>query len=508
LTGHVVTATTSCDDLTSVSIFLEVDSLEVTSANIVAANATTGAPSYCDIAGLIGGRIGVWYKFPSSPSWNGRYAQYGCGGACGYNPFTTGTDPTTSLVSGYAVGTTDMGNNASSFSIFHSNFQARVDWAYLSTHLTALAGKMMVEQYYGEKPAYSYHHGGSTGGRQGLVEAERYPGDFDGIVAIAPAYDETGITLQSIAWNAQAAVYNDSTLTPLITLEDAEVIREAVLSACDALDGAVDGIITDPRGCQFNLDNLACSSSLNHSPSQNHSSCITDKVIAAAKQIYGGPFNSDGTKLLPENVLPGSEFAWLGAYISETVNATAVFTAFASDYISNYALWPSPREVIGPMEISMDLPEAETVYMESLHYGGVADLHVFHELGSKMLIFQGLSDPAVVPYFALDFYQRVIRAVGGRDVSDDFVLFYEMPGVGHVSGGPGADTYDALAVVAAWVERGIRPYNITASHLNDDDTVAFTRPLYPYPELAFYSGIGNINASSSWIPRNSTTSEW
>lgn len=496
-------ASTTCSDLVTFTSLLEVDSVVITSASTVAANSTSGAPSYCDVVGQIGGRIGVWFKLPDGDAWNTRYTQYGCGGACGYNPFEDGTDPVAPLAAGYAIGTTDMGNNASSFAIFYDNFQARIDWSYLATHLTAIAGKKLVSYYYGTQPTFSYHSGGSTGGRQGLVEAQRYPGEFDGIVAVAPAYDETGITLRSIAWNGQATVKNDSAYTPVLTLEDAEIIQQAVLQACDLTDGAADGIISDPRACQFDLDTLVCQSSFS-----NTSTCLTSEAIEAARKLYSVPVNSTGAPLLPENLLPGSEFAWAGSYISTTAGEAAGFTAFGGEYATNYAFWPSPKDTISPLDISMDLSDSDTVYMDSLHYGGMADLRVFKNLGSKLLMFQGLGDPAVAPSFALDYYLRVVTAAGGREAADDFVLFYEMPGVGHVSGGPGADTFDGLAAVAAWVERGIKPYNITAAHLNSDGSIAFTRPLYPWPELPFYEGYGNVNESASWSPKNSTASTW
>jgi hypothetical protein len=498
LPAHLAAAAYSCENLTSFSNLLEVDSLTISSASIVAANSTTGVPSYCDVVGSIGGRIGVWFKLPDADVWNGRYSQYGCGGACGYNPFTSGTDPGPPITAGYALGTNNMGNNASDFSIFNSDFQARIDWSYLATHLNAVAGKSLVKAYYGCDAAYSYHIGGSTGGRQGLVEAQRYPGDFDGISATAPAYDETSITLQSIAWNGQAVVQNDSSYTQILTAEGAELVRKFALTSCDGLDGLVDGIITDPRGCTVKLDGLLCSPT-----ATNLSACLTAEAVEAAKKLYSGPVNSTGASLLLEGLLPGSEFSWASAYIGTTSTTAGSFTSFAGDYASNYAFWPSPTDAISPLDISMDLPESKTIYMLNGQYGGNADLRLFRSLGSKLLIFQGLADPAVAPSFALDYYNRVVHTVG-----DDFLLLYEMPGVGHVAGGPGADTFNGLGAVAAWVEDGIKPYDITASHLNDDESVAFTRPLFPYPELAFYNGFGDINVSTSWVPKQSTTGFW
>jgi hypothetical protein len=496
-------ASYNCTDLPSFTSLLEVDSLAITTATVVAANSTAGLPSYCNVTGEIGGRIGVWFMLPSAQTWNKRYVQYGCGGACGYNPFTTDTSVDSAIAAGYAVGTTDMGNNASTWTLFYDNFQARADWGYLATHLTAVAGKNLVSAYYDQSPVFSYHSGGSTGGRQGLMEAQRYPGDFDGIVAVAPAYDETGITLQSIAWNGQATVKNDSVLTPILTEQHSVLIHQAALAACDLDDGVADGVIPDPRACHFDIDSLACGSS-----SPNSTDCLTIEAIEAAKKLYQGPVNSAGERLLPENMLPGSEYSWPGSYISTTPGAIAYFTEFGGEYASNYAFWPSPIDAIGPMDISMDLSASQTMYMENQHYAGSADLRMFHTLGSKMLIFQGLGDPAVAPSFALDYYQRVVVALGGRNVTDEFILFYEMPGVAHVSGGPGADTYDALASVAAWVEEGVKPYNITASHSSSNGTVEFTRPLYPYPELAHYRGCGDKNLSSNWIPKTSSTGQW
>lgn len=328
-----------------------------------------------------------------------------------------------------------------------------------------------------------------------VVEAQRFPGEFDGIVATAPAYNETGITTYQITWNAQVSVSNDSSLTPLITSNDTALIHAGFLAACDGLDGLVDGIITSPRSCKFNISSLACANIT--SPLANSSHCLSPSALSAAQKIYSGPVNSAGVHLTLEGLLPGSETNWPGSYIATVAGSMAGYYAFALTYLSYYAFSPDPAQIVQPRDFSMDTPLARSSVVENFEYGGNADLSYFAQLGGKLLVFQGLQDEAVAPWFASSYYRRVIQAMGGRATTDTFMRYYEMPGVNHVSGGPGADTFDGLGAVARWVEAGEAPETIIASHL-ENGVVKFQRPLFPYPGQAYYDGKGNVSLASSF----------
>ncbi|KIW15774.1 hypothetical protein PV08_05824 [Exophiala spinifera] len=489
----------TCENVTLYRGVAETAPFYIVNSTTIAANRTAQLPEYCYLQAVIGGRINAWAKLPAAPDYNGRFVQWGCGGACGINPFDGEQDNrTTALVEGYALTTTDMGNSGDgSFFPFFNDLQCKIDWGYEATHLTAVFSRLLVEAYYGSAPRYAYFIGSSTGGRQGLVEAQRFPGDFDGIVSVAPAYNETGITTYQMSWNTAACIYNTAnTSDPVLTTEALSLISEAILDACDGEDGMVDGIIANPRGCSFNLTALACSSG-----PPNSSQCLSPAAVAAARSMFVGPRNSEGIYLTLEGLLPGSEAAWTGS-LCPTGGQTAGFYTFATQYLSYYVFNP---DVVGGLEaydFNMDTPLRETAYTESFEYGGISDLSRFKQLGGRLIMAQGLRDPAVPPWFATDYYQRVVTAMGGYERTVDFFRYYEMPGVNHVSGGPGADSWDQIGLISAWVERDEAPETITAYHL-DDGAVNFTRPLYPWPFLPYYNGNTSefyaFNASGSTL---------
>ena len=415
----------TCENVTLYEGVAETETFYVVNATNIPANETAQLPQYCYIQAVIGGRINAWAKLPATSDYNGRFVQWGCGGACGINPFDSDQDNhTTALVEGYALTTTDMGNSGDgSFFPFYNNLQCKIDWGYQATHVTAVFSKLLIKAYYGSAPSYAYFIGSSTGGRQGLVEAQRFPGDFSGIVSVAPAYNETGITTYQMSWNTAACISNATdTVDPILTADQLTFITDAVLDTCDGADGLVDGIISNPRACSFNLTALACSSG------SNSSQCLSAAAVAAARNIYVGPQNSNGTYLTLEGLLPGSEGAWSGP-LCPTEGETASFYTFATQYLSYYVFDPDAVGGIEAYDFSMDTPIQETAYTENFEYGGISDLFKFKELGGRLIMAQGLRDYAVPPWFARDYYQRVITTMGGYESTVDFFRYYEMPGM-------------------------------------------------------------------------------
>lgn len=262
------------------------------------------------------------------------------------------------------------------------------------------------------------------------VEAQRYPEDFNGVVAVAPAYNETGVTTYQISWNAKSVVENDTLLTPILTATDAALINAVVLAACDTLDGLRDGIISHPRSCHFNLSTLLCpANSTATTTNTTAATCLTPSALAAAEKLYSGPISNTGAHQVLEGLLPGSEAVWNGSYISTSASTPSPWYAFASSFLSYYAFWPDPGVALTPSTLNLSDPELlrQTSRMESLEYGGVADLGKFEQLGGKLMVFQGLMDTAVAPWFARDYFERVGMAVG-EGVREGFVRFFEMPG--------------------------------------------------------------------------------
>ena len=498
----LVPAVPACTNLTSLAGIADVSPWTITSTSpYLLANT-----AYCSITATISSRIKVWLLFPTPSLWNGRYVQIGCGGACGYNPFLdTYFSINGTLSQGYALVTTDMGvpSSSSNFDPMKGDLQMRIDWGYLATHLTAVMGKQVVEKYYGREVVKSYFLGSSTGGRQGLVEAQRYPEDFNGVFAIAPAYNETGVTTYSISWNARAMLLDEVNFQSAMTNAEAELIHESVLVDCDGMDGLVDGIVSLPRKCHPDLEGLVCVGNRTA-----NGTCISQMAFEAAKKVYSGPVLLTGHKQVPEGLLPGSEVAWKGTYIPSTTGQPSSWYTFAKSFLSNYVFWPDQVVPVTPFSVNLTDPSLikQTSKTESLEYGGMAEVGKFHLLGGKMIMTQGLQDVAVAPGFAKDLFERVGLAMGST--RDDFFRFFEMPGVNHVSGGPGADQYDALGVLVDWVENGVAPETIVASHVGDDGSVEFTRPLYRYPMVAGYNGGGDPTSWESFVPVRDSEEFW
>jgi len=498
-TATAVTAL-QCSNLVNMTGTADDDSWIITTANAT----SIGSVQYCHISATIGNRIRTWMQLPETSDWNGRYVQIGCGGACGWNPFeNTNFDIATAIKKGYALGTTDMGvSPGDAFDPFHNNLQMRIDWGYLATHLTAVMSKHIITSYYGSSPKYSYHLGSSTGGRQSLVEAQRYPGEFNGVFAVAPAYNESGVVIYSVGGTAKAALQDETDFTAAITPIEAELLQNATLSQCDEMDGLRDGIISLPRLCKPDLSNLLCSN-VSTSP------CLSTIGAIAANEIYTGPISSvTGYKQVPEGFLPGSEASWIGAYISTTSGAPPAYSLVKS-FLSFFAFWPDPIEPVTPLTINLSDPNLSSRIsaIEDLVSGADANMTDFQQLGGKIIITGGLQDVIVAPGFLLDLYNRVGDAMG-EDTRDEFMRFYELPGVGHVVGGPGADAYDALGYLAEWVENGTVPEVMVASHLDGEGNVAFTRPLFPFPFVAAYNGTGNMSDWRSYVPVNGGTEFW
>ncbi|KAF2437550.1 tannase-domain-containing protein [Karstenula rhodostoma CBS 690.94] len=275
-------------------------------------------------------------------------------------------------------------SNNSKFDSFANSFQMRIDWDYLATHLAAVISKAIVTKYYSVEIRYAYHLELLTGCRQSLVEAQRYPEDFNGVYATAPALNETGVTTYAITSNVRAVLLDETNFTQAITVDNVRVIKEAVLDACDYLAGLKDGVIGIPRSCHFEIDRLAFSA--RH---QNSSSCLSRTALEAAKRLYAGPVSSiTHQQLNLEGVLPGSESVWPGTYVAQTEGGNPGYCDFAVSFLSHYAFWPDPAEEVTSFTINLSEPTllARTSKTESLEYTGMADMSKFQQLGGKVIM--------------------------------------------------------------------------------------------------------------------------
>jgi feruloyl esterase len=462
----------------------------VTAAKLIPAAAET--PAYCQIQGYIQPNIGIELRLPQA-GWNGKFAEVGCGGFCGtlFSFFCENV-----VRAGYACIVSDMGHRSTALDAkwAYNNLQAEFDFGIRSTHVVAVAGKALTERYYGRAPRRAYYMGCSTGGRQGMVEAQRFPDDFDGIVAGAPVIDETGDALALV--NAvQAALRPDG--SPLLTPADVERAHAGAVAACDAADGLKDGLIGDPMACAFDPGTV-----------------LPAEKAAAVRRIYAGARNSRGEPIYIGRPLPGSELNWLNAYVG-TDGKPPGYLPFMTDMFRYMNFVPDPGPGWTLKDFDWDRDPKRLGMMEAIYSGYNPDLRKFKARGGKLMVYHGWADQSVLPGSSIDYYETVERLMGGRAATQAFFRLFMVPGMAHCIGGEGADTTDYLAYLDAWVERGVAPDMLIARKAKPGakpdnalwappplrtEQIAFSRPLYPFPLQARYKGRGDPNDAASFAP--------
>ena len=454
---------------------------------------------HCQVAGYVAPQVGFLLHLPTR-GWNGKYLQQGCGGFCGT---ITGPNAATGdfsmcmniLRRGYACLLSDGGHTGSGGLWAYNDLQAIIDHAYRGVHVAALAGKAIVERFYGKTPKQSYFWGCSTGGRQALMEAQRFPWDFDGIIAGCPSIQ--GVH-PALLWGHRAI--KDESGQWIFEEADLQTLHEAVIAKCDWNDGVQDGLIGDPGYCDFDPATLACRDG-------NRSDCLTTAQIEAAQKIYAGPTNSRGAPVYTPVALYGSEKTWLGWFKDGA--------RFAAEKFRYSAFYPSPGPGWKPEDFDFDRDYQRLGVMEALYAPVNPDLRKFKAAGGKLIAFAGWTD--VLPLVTVDYYETVERTTGGRAATQDFFRLFAIPGMNHCSGGDGAFAVDWLSHLEAWVEEGKAPDRLLSFHVRlnnpadfvqagrltfplDPKRVEFSRPVYPHPVQARYLGRGNPNVAESFGP--------
>jgi Tannase and feruloyl esterase len=450
----------------------------ITSALEVAA--VPGTPAYCEVNGYVQPQVGFELRLPLT-AWNGRYFQTGCGVNCGELRIQKCDGP---LAGGFAVAAQNMGHTGTPAgpALWASDLSARLDYGPRSPHVTAVAAKAILQRFYGRPAAFSYFRGCSTGGREGLSEAQLYPTDFDGIIAGVPAFAGR-LGAFGNNWDSRQLLHRDG--TPVFTAAKLQLLHSAVLAACDALDGVKDGIITDPRRCAFDIGSLACPAGI------DKPTCLTADQVSAARHVYDGARNLRGERLFPGHLMYGSEAAWNGTYGAQLSDNYLKYMVSPTATPLGYSHWD--------FDFERDEPLAATA---ARLYDPVAphespDLHAFRARGGKLISYHGWADPGVSPLSTLDYYARVTATEGGvRSVQTWFRLFM-VPGMFHCRGGAAPNQFDFLPGLMAWVERGQAPDGIMASQQIEGRLVR-TRPLFAYPAVATYTGKGDVNDGRNW----------
>jgi feruloyl esterase len=453
-------------------------------------------PARCRIAGTIAPETGIEVWLPVE-GWNGKLFTAGCYGMCGLIRSDQMED---AAARGYATVTTDMGHSEERHpnSIWaHNNPALETDFAHRATHLAVLAAKELVRAYYGNHEEHSYFRGCSTGGRQALVAAQRYPEDFDGVIAGAPFHQT--LSAPHMIWADRANTAPDG--SPLLDKPQFELLHRAALAACDAGDGLEDGIVGDPEACRFTPDSLLCTEG-------ETGPCLSRAQVDAARKIYQGAVTSQGERLYPFGATAGSEFTW-GQQLLSDDGKPPFFRNIGQRWLQYHAYAPDPPLDSGPFAFDFDRDPARLTTLA----GFAPDLQRFSARDGKLLIHHGWVDESLIAAHTLDYWQDAMRAAGGQEALARFARLFMLPGVTHCGGGPGAGDVDYLTALERWVEHDEAPEVLIGYRTKDSVStlvrqprfpipqgeLVLARPVYPYPDIARYSGEGDANDPASYL---------
>ena len=490
--------------------------------------ADESGPAHCHVQGRIAPGITYYVQMPEPAAWNGRFLHWGDGGHDGdldYAPHR--------VAQGYAVANSNMGHDNGSqpgATFAFNNRQAEIVYGYGHVHATAEAAKTAIGAYYGRPADYAYHEGCSTGGRQGLMAAQRIPADFDGIVAGAPASFLQRLNLTH-NWDMQfmlkndyagALAYDTTGDGQLDSLTKANMLTEAVLAQCDANDGIVDRVVNDPQSCDFSpardLAHAMCPNDV------NADACFTTTQLEAIEAIYSGPYDSEGKSIYKGKSF-GSEVRWpLIVIPHQGNNHLPGQIGLASDYV-NFLFYETDPGV--PTTRPTDLSLAPDPTREPPEFAwwqfdfddftaGLGDTmrditdaddpnltRYLKQEGGKLMIWHGWADTVIPAEPIVDYYGEVVDVTfdGDRATADDAVRLFMLPGVAHCAGGPGPDSWDWLAPMVEWVENGTAPDSLTVQHLTDG-VVDNERIVCPHPQQPAYVGDGDPNDPVNWVATN------
>jgi feruloyl esterase len=437
-------------------------------------------PAFCRVAATLKPtpdsdiKIEVW--MPAS-GWNGKFQAVGNGGWAGTISYPAMAQ---ALARGYATTSTDTGHSTPGASFAFGHREKLVDYAYRSEHEMTVKAKSIINAFYGSAPSRSYFNGCSTGGRQALMEASRYPEDFDGIIAGAAANPKTRLDTWRI-WMGLQTMRDPATRIPQ---EKYPAIHQAVLAACDGLDGLKDGLIDDPTRCNFDARVMSCKGA-------DGPSCLTPQQVQSVNIVLG-PAKSPrtGAEIFP-GYQPGTELQW-GRLIGGTEPYDTALDQFRM-------VFNDPKWDWRTFDVDRDLARAEEDLKGLLTSIDAKSISAFFGRGGKLLTYHGWSDQDIAPLASVNFYKNVVSAVGDAKASSSLKLFM-VPGMGHCGGGEGPNTFDMVAPLEQWVEKGQAPVRVVASH-STNGKVDRTRPLCAYPQVARYNGTGSSDDAENFVCR-------
>ncbi|MBP1806200.1 tannase/feruloyl esterase family alpha/beta hydrolase [Rubellimicrobium aerolatum] len=480
----------------------------------------------CSVRGTLAPAITFAVVLPTD-TWTGRYLQLGCGGLCGrlsLREVGAASGCTPLQAGGVAIAATDMGHQASDAG-WGDDPQKRADFAHRAQHVTALAAKRLIEAFYGQPAQYSYFNGCSDGGREALIAAQRYPEDFDGILAGAPALN---FQVQNGLYHAwQATANRDADGRAILLAARLPLLHDAVLSACDDLDGLADGLLADPLACTFDPATIQCEPG-----ATDTAACLTPTEVEVVRKLHDGPRDpATGERLTLGGPQWGSELRWT-VFVPETPDATTASQDHALEHLTGVAFPENPPEGFTLADVTFDTAWLQRLAaLHPLYDATNPDLSGFHGAGGKLILYHGWSDTDISPLNTLTYYEAV-RSHMGADTADTFARLYLVPGMYHCSQGEGPYEFDLLTPLMAWVERGEAPGAVTARQPAQDEASGFGQfghgrggpppsgateplpgypaaeapsasvlrspPLLPYPALPAFTGQGDPNDAANW----------
>ena len=450
-------------------------------------------PAFCEVHGILKPteastiHFEVW--LPES-DWNGKLEGVGNGGLAGTISFPA---MSTALRNGFATASTDTGHTAQEPREWLENRERLIDYSYRGLHLTTVAAKSIVNAYYSQSAKRSYYLGCSTGGKQGLMEAQRFPADYDGMVAGDAANFWTH-QMMSEVWNGVATGTPETNLPQ----DKLELLQTATLAACDALDGAADGIVSDPLRCHFDPKNLECKGA-------DGPNCLTAAQVSAVEKIYSGPVNPHTGKKLYPGLYAGGELGWGKSGGQMVINRTTSSGVSSYDFW-RYAFFHKPDWDFRAFDFDHDIQTADET-LGPMTNATDPNLAEFRRLGHKLIYYHGAADPLIPAQNGIDYYESV--AAKQKDAAQFYRVFL-VPGMYHCAGGPGAlgfgtsapasqmdADHDIVRAAERWVEQGAAPEKIIATKYVDKKIV-LQRPLCAYPLVARYKGSGDMNDASNF----------
>jgi feruloyl esterase len=485
-----INAAGSCESLAS----LKLADTTITSAESVAAGGFTppgarggrGAaqsdlPAFCRVAATLKPssdsdiKIEVWLP---AANWNGKFQAVGNGA---WNGTIAYPAMMTALGRGYATSSTDTGHVGGNADFAFGHAEKVIDFGYRAVHELTVKSKAIIQSYYDNPLRYSYFSGCSAGGRQAMKEAQKFPTDFDGIIAGAPGLDWTGRAAGAV----RVAQKTEKDPAAQVPPAKAQLIHNAVLEACDALDGVKDAVLDDPRHCKFDPGVLQCKGG-------DEPSCLTKAQVDTVRLIYSGAVNPK-TKREITGLERGSELGWteLGWTVSARSTGLDQF---------RYLVFKDPTWQVQRFNFDTDIVLAEEGDGDTINALN-PNLQGFIGRGGKLIQYHGWSDPQISPGNSVQYYKRVVDASGGAGAIQGSYRLFMGPGMSHCGGGDGPNTFDMVSALEQWVEKGKAPEQIVASRMRDGK-VDRTRPLCPYPQVAAYKGAGSTDEAANFACRD------